>query len=105
MTFHRPPTKTTVRIANASIEVPVFQDQETTLEIAHHVTAQVQAIEKSYGRIDTQAFALRAAFDLAVELEQIRRNAEQESRDMIMALDELVTRLKDLVDNFGADPE
>ena len=105
MTFHRQPTKTTVRIANASIEVPVFQDQKTTLEIAQRVTDQVQAIEESYGRIDTQAFALRAAFDLAVELEQVRRNADQESQDMVMALDELVTRLKDLVDTFGPDPE
>lgn len=99
----RSPDKMTVRIANASVEIPVYQDEKTTLAIVERVTGRIREIEETYNRVDSQAYALRAAYEFAIELDQAQRAAEHESRDIIVALDEVMTRLNDLLETYGID--
>jgi len=48
--------------------------------------------------VDTQAFALRAAFDFLAELHQIRQEHEQDHKDLLKALSAFSARLQELAD-------
>lgn len=105
MNAFRIPAKTTLKIANVSVDVPVYDDLQTSQEIAQQVTQRVEDIQENYGRIDTQAFALRAAYEFAVELAKAEKRHHQDEKDTIMALDEFAARLKDVLENFAPDKE
>lgn len=92
-----------VKIANATVSVPVYEDEETTRQIARMVTDRIQAIEESAERIDSQAFALRAAYDLAAALHDARREQQANEQHIAATLDAVATRLQHLADDYALD--
>ncbi len=90
-----------VKIANATVSVPVYEDEETTRQIARMVTDRIQAIEESAGRIDSQAFALRAAYEFATALHDARREQQADEQQIATALDAVATRLQHLADEYA----
>jgi cell division protein ZapA (FtsZ GTPase activity inhibitor) len=89
---------TTIKIANMSLQVPIYQDTQTTQKIAKQISTVLADIEKKSPRIDTQAFALQAAFEYATLLHQSKIEAESDTKELLMALDEVVSRLRNLLD-------
>jgi hypothetical protein len=78
-----------VVIRGVKVLVPVYRDKETTHEIATRVDAHVQGIESGAKRVDSHAFALRAAYDFAVRHDLAEREHEREQREMSSILGEL----------------
>ena len=89
-----------VQIGNARLEVPLVGDEATTRKLAAQLTGRLQRIEAESSRIDTQAFALRAAFELASELHLMRTERDTEQHDLTLMLDRIVSSLQDLRTDF-----
>ncbi|MBI3119824.1 MAG: cell division protein ZapA, partial [Candidatus Hydrogenedentes bacterium] len=79
-----------VQLGNAKLRIPVFRDEVTTRTLAQQVSERLKKIEGESERIDTQAFALRAAFEFAAEVHELRVAREQDQRDMGVCLDRIL---------------
>jgi cell division protein ZapA (FtsZ GTPase activity inhibitor) len=88
------------RIAGASLDVPIIQNEETTRTIIAQVQESLNRIEQSSNRIDTQAFALRAAIEFAAELHALKAQYQNETHEILAALDNILTRLRQLAENL-----
>lgn len=88
-----------IRIANIGLRVPVCVDEATTQALAAAITERVREIEATTkGRIDTTAFALRAAFEFASDLHRLRQEQEATVQEFAIALDQLLDRLNATAD-------
>lgn len=84
-----------VKIANVPLRVPICKDRATTEALATAIGDRVREIEaQTKGRIDSTAFALRAAFEFASDLHVLREEQEATTQEIAVALDRLLTRLE-----------
>lgn len=86
------------RVAKVNLRLPVYRDRQTTLAIAEEVSARVAAMEEQAGRIDSQAFALQAAFAYAAELHAEKAERDGDTRDLLKVLDRIAGQLKRLLE-------
>lgn len=86
------------RVAKVNLRLPVYRDKQTTLAIADEVSARVAEMEAQAGRIDSQAFALQAAFAYAAELYAEKADREADTRDLLKVLDRIAGQLKLLLE-------
>jgi len=86
------------RIANVRLRLPVYRDKQTTLELAEEVSRLIDGMEEKAGRVDSQAFALQAAFAFAAELHAERAERDQDTRELLKALDAIATQLNRLIE-------
>jgi cell division protein ZapA (FtsZ GTPase activity inhibitor) len=92
------PAKVTVEIAGVSLRIPVYKDPETTKRIAAELGQRLQEIEGRASRIDSHAFALEAALELAIERERLQGEADETTAQTLHALDTLAATLDELID-------
>lgn len=88
-----------VTVGGRKIIVPVYRDKETTRRIAHDLNQRLNVIEKGSKRIDTQVFALEAAFALATELAKAEQTKTSDNSEMLVALDQLRESLESLLED------
>ncbi len=89
------------KVANVTLRLPVYRDKKHTLELAEEVEALVASMEAEGGRIDSQAFALRAAYEFARRLKVLEDENAAEERALIKALDGTATALRRLAEEYG----
>lgn len=94
-----------VRIANTTLQVPVYVDEATTLKIAEEISKRFTEIEENSARIDTLAFALFTAFSYATEKHELEAQQDEDNRSMVKALDSITSRLDELTERFGVGDE
>lgn len=90
-----------VTIAGSRITVPVYRDEATTKALAQRVSQEISAIEKASDRIDTRAFALRAAMRFAADRRDLESKHSKEIAELQVALAELSEKLADLLDRHS----
>lgn len=95
------PEQMTVTIAKASVQVPIYRDLETTRALAHRVSDRIAQIAQAYGRLDTHAFALRAAFEFATDLEAAKEELADENRELALALEPILAKLRAVITGFA----
>lgn len=93
----------TVRVGRNTLSVPLHRDVETTEQIAAEVTERLERIEAASPIVDTQKFAVRAAYELAAELRAQEEQHQEDTQDLIKALERLVQELKRLVERFQGE--
>lgn len=92
-----------LRIANVPVRVPVCVDSATTRALAEAIGERVREIEaQTKGRIDSTAFALRAAFEFASDLHLLRAEQEATVQEMAVALERLLERLEETASRLEA---
>ncbi|MFP4171449.1 MAG: cell division protein ZapA [Candidatus Hydrogenedentota bacterium] len=89
------------RIAGTVLDLPVVEDEAHTTKIANKVTERFREIEAGSPRINTQAFALQAAFSFAAELDRLSTERDEETRELVHALADLAGRLETLIQRHG----
>jgi len=105
-----------VTVGNIPLKVGLVIDEKTTRKVAQKVNARLEEIESQSARIDTREFALMAAVSFAAEFEQanrafaqqlerIKADTAQETRDILVALDALLEALRAVLGRLGRDPE
>jgi len=97
-------THVEARIANVKLRLPIYRDKQTTLEIADELTARIAEMEEKAGRVDSQAFALQAAFAYAVELRAEQDERDRDTRDLLKMLDGIAGQLRRVIE-AGGEPE
>ncbi|MCP4644667.1 MAG: cell division protein ZapA [bacterium] len=90
----REPTRLNVVIAGISITVPIWRDAETTQRIVDRVNDRIQEIEGRSRRVNTQMFALEAAFSFAQEVAKLEAARQQDETDLSEALEHLASKLR-----------
>ena len=86
-----------VKIGNTPLDVPIHRDEETTLAIVERVNQRLKAIEDQARVIDTQQFALLAAYAFAIETTE----AENEVGEMASIFEELDAELTQVLRELG----
>lgn len=86
------------RVAKVNLRLPIYRDRQTTLSIADEVTARVAEMEAEAGRIDSQAFALQAAFAYAAELHAEKAARDVDTRELLKVLDRIAGQLARLLE-------
>ena len=95
------PKNMEVRIAGMAVRVPVYKSEPETLALVERVNAKIREFEEASARVNTQMFALQAAYAFALEAaatedEVVQR--EDELLERIAALAADVEKLRDEVD-------
>ena len=93
-----------VTIGRTKISVPVYGDAAATREIADEVSKRLAAIEESSPRIDSVAFAVQAAFEMAIEADLERRARTADREEFEQALKRIAGALQDVVARRTAQP-
>lgn len=94
-----------IRLRGVPLRVPTHVDEKTTQTIASKLDQRLQDIEDGAERIDSLGFALRLAYDLAVELDALQSDAEANLKDVLRHLDRLKGRLESLSERLENPPD
>ncbi len=94
------PETTRLKIANVTVPVPVYVDEKTSQAVARQVSERIKEIEETFGRVDTQGYALRAAYEFAAELHALQRQNDTDTQEVNSALSALATRLQEIANEF-----
>lgn len=98
------PGKAKVRIGSIPVTLPIHIDMETTGILARQVEERLKRIEDESDIIDTQRFAVQAAYEFAAELYDLEEMQEQDTRDLVKALERIATQLRELEKRFHLGP-
>jgi len=86
-----------VILGGKTVAVPIYKDEQTTLRIVELVNRRLQDIERDSPRIDTQAFALQAAFAFAVECARAEAAASEDEAELLQSLTRLQLALDEVL--------
>ncbi len=86
-----------VKIGRVSLQIPVYGTEDATLRIVHELNERLKRVEAESDRIDTQAFALKVAASFAAEADDLREQADQEKRELLLALHRVSESLRALL--------
>ena len=90
-----------VKMGGKTVQVPVFQDEKTTLQLVASVNARLREIEESSTRVDTQAFALQAAYLFAVDLARGELAANEDEAEVHKSLVRIQLALKGILGDLA----
>ncbi len=76
-----------LKVGRRFLDVPICDDEETTRKIAKEIDDRLDAIEERSDRVDSVAYVLTAALELAIELHKARKDHERENKELFMALE------------------
>lgn len=96
-------TRMRVEVGGVKLALPVFQDRETTLRIVEEVNKRLAEIESESQRIDTQAFALEAAFSFAAQAAELEQHKQRETSEVLVSLTKLSESLRALLEETPDD--
>lgn len=92
--------KIKVKVAGMTVVLPVHEDMDTTAKIVAEVEKRLARIEDESDVVNTQQFAIQAAYEFAAKLHEEECRHREDERDMIKALEQLSSQLKQLVKRF-----
>lgn len=93
-----PPEVLTVTIGRTTVQVPVVDDEKTTLALVEAINDRIAGLEAHAKRIDSMAFALQAAFTFAADLHHAKRAHEAETREATLAMERVIQTLRDVLE-------
>lgn len=91
-----------VTIANITIPVPMYRDEETTHAIAREINQAFEQLYKKRGRFDTPVLALQTAFAYAAMARQKEAELDETEGELVEALDGVLEKLHELTLKGGA---
>lgn len=95
--------KAKIIIKRIPVVLPIHDDLETTSLIAQRVEDRLKRIEKESDTVDTQRFAVQAAYEFAAEMYDLDKQYEDDIHELVKALEHIATQLKDLERRYHID--
>ena len=89
-----------VKLGGKTVEVPIYRDMKATQKLAERLNERLKTIEAESGRIDTQAFALEAAYRFAAEAQRLEDDASADRTETLKELDRLSKAIDKLTREF-----
>lgn len=91
-----------VILGSLSVDVPGPVDAALVERAAAEVNRRIKDAEARSTRIDTLGFALSAALSLAMDLDRVRDERDEDAVEMAKALQRIADGLKELVEDVEA---
>lgn len=85
-------------VGGMRLRVPVCCDPETTQAVVEAVNRRLKEIELKSDRVDSQRFALLAAYSFASDLQKCHMDDEDETRSLLKILDRINDALAQLIE-------
>ncbi len=85
------------RLGGVLLNVPILGSLSRTQVIVDKVNTKLHEIETASTRIDTQKFALLAAFHFAAELQDLTEAHVEEDKQLARSLEQLNVQIQELV--------
>lgn len=92
-----------VTLGSLNIDVAGPVDAALVQRAADEVNRRIEDVESRSSRIDTMGFALQAALSLAMDLEQVQQDRDDDAVAMAKALQRIADSLKSLVEDLTAE--
>jgi hypothetical protein len=86
-----------VKLGGRTVQVPIYQDEKTTLQLVDSVNERLREIEESSTRVDTQAFALQAAYLFAVDSAREQASFDEDDAEILRSLTRVQLALNGLL--------
>lgn len=86
-----------VRLCNIPVDLPIFEDEQTTLRLAKAIEDRIRAHEAEKERVSTQEWALLVAYEYACHAAAL----ESEQQALAKALEHVAERLGRLAEMEG----
>ena len=83
-----------VQIGGITVRVPMYGSMEDTRAIVEAVNSRLGELEAKSGKVNTQAFALQAAYEFAIESVQLREEVAKAEDDIVGVVQDLTRRLE-----------
>ena len=93
-----------VKLGRVQAKVPIYKTEEDTLRLVDLINERLLEIEAQSDRIDTQAFALKAAYAFAVEAAKSDDEREQDTHEFFAAVHAIAEGLQELLDQARGEP-
>lgn len=87
------PSKVEVRLGGLNIRVVPFGTPQDTQTIVDTVNAKLAEIEATGVKVNTQAFALEAAYEFACDVARIRRECQSADEVLAATLEEVLSKI------------
>jgi cell division protein ZapA (FtsZ GTPase activity inhibitor) len=88
------------KIANSTLQVPIYGNEKRTDELIQQVNERVKQIEEESDRIDTQAFAILAALSFAAEVRELQEARAAEGENVLRNLRKLAESIRALTRDY-----
>lgn len=93
-----------VKVGMVPVLLPVHINREITEKIVQQVEERLERIEKESDTIDTQRFAIQAAYEFAVDLFDLEEQYKADEVDLIKVLQHMSEELRQLIKHYGLAP-
>lgn len=87
-------TPAIVTLGGLAVRVTPCGSQEETVAVAECVNARLKELEATSHKVDTQAYALQAAYDFARQLAELRARVKDEESQTTRAVEDLVRQVE-----------
>ena len=98
-------TTTEIRIAGLKLRVESAGSAERTMAVVNAVESRLKHLENTSAKLNTQAFALQAAYEFARELDELRGRIAEEESSLRHEIDELAQRITEFRGTIDAAVE
>lgn len=98
------PRTTQVVLAKRTMTVPMHETPEKSQELADTINARVAELERAADRVDTQAYALRIAYESTLARILVEARAEADTDELVDALEDLRVRLAGVLGGTPTPP-
>lgn len=82
-----------VRLGGLNIRVPMYSNHDSTAGLVEMVNAKLLQLEANSSKVNTQVFALQAAYEFARECAILRNDLADAEAQFIAALENLASRI------------
>lgn len=96
--------KVKVALRGVELSVPILKDEETTLRLVDAVNRRLRSIEAGARKVDTQKFALLAAYLFAMDAEETKLEAAEQEEQLLAKLDQLFTKVQEMLKPTEEEP-
>ncbi len=94
-----PPRTIKSQVGRYTLDIPICENEETTIRIVQQVNECLQKIEDESDRVDSMAYALKAAVSFAAELHKAEAERANETKEILLALDAISEALRAILQN------
>ena len=94
-----------VVVGNLKLAIPIYRDEETTLQVIEDLNRVLADIESKSTRIDSQRFIVLAAIHYAFSHREALDNARDATTEAIRIVNAVAERIMSLIEDFSAQGE
>ena len=87
--------KVEVNLSGFPLVVPLYKSEKETQKIVNHLNTRIAEIASRGGKVSTQAYALTAAYECAVEMADLRADLAARDAELLQRIEAFQRQVQD----------